>query len=591
MLRTHTNGELRAQHVDQTTKLCGWVDRGRDIGQLYFLSLRDRYGITQCVYETSKTDDPILEKLKGLANEFCVQVTGKVRHRTEKDVNKDMPTGEIEVVIEAIEVLNEAPVLPFQVRDDLSVSDDLRLKHRYLDLRRPKMQKNLQIRHQTIQAAREALCELGFLEIETPLLVRSTPEGARDFVVPSRTHPGKFYALPQSPQLYKQMLMISGMDRYFQFAPAFRDEDLRADRVPVHTQIDMEMTFVEEKDVFSAVEKMVSSIFKKVRNIDLKAPFTIMPYAEAMDRFGNDKPDMRFGMELNTVTDLVKNLEFKVFSEAECVRCIVVEAGEKVSRKEIDGNLLAAAKVYGAKGLAWTRAKDGVLSGGVGKFLEPVSQELIDQLDVRDGNLLLFVADRYKTCCAALSAVRLALGKQLDLIDQNEHAFLWVNDFPLFEQDEESGRWIAMHHLFTHPKLSDMEYLDTEPGKVRGQLYDLVLNGVELLSGSIRINRASLQQKILDIVEMPAEEARNKFGFLLDSFDYGAPPHGGSAMGLDRLVTILCGEDSIREVIAYPCNNQGIFPLDGSPAHCDPHQLEELHLTVVKKKETTTENN
>lgn len=584
MLRTHTAGELGEEHVGKVVELAGWVDRLRDIGQLVFLSLRDRYGITQCVHEAASDTDQLLLELKKLANEYCVQVKGLVRKRLDKDINPEMATGAIELVIQSIKILNEAPVLPFQVSDEINISDDLRLKYRYLDLRRKKMQKNMLVRHQTVQAARNALCDMGFLEIETPLLVRSTPEGARDFVVPSRLHPGKFYALPQSPQLYKQMLMISGMDRYFQFAPAFRDEDLRADRVPVHTQIDMEMTFVEEKDVFHAVETMVSRIFKDVRGIDLDKPFPVMSYAEAMERYGNDKPDVRFGMELKTITDLAHSTSFKVFQEAAAVRCIVVAEGEKVSRKDIDTTLLKKAQVYGAKGLAWTRVKDGSLSGGVGKFLEGQSQDLIGQTEAKEGALILFVADKYQTCCAALSAVRLALGHSLELIDKSRFAFLWVSDFPLFEKDEDSDHWIAMHHLFTHPKDEDIAYLDTDPGKVRGKLYDLVLNGVELLSGSIRINTPKLQKKILDIVSMPEEESESKFGFLMNAFKYGAPPHGGSAIGLDRLVAILAGEDSIREVIAYPCNNQGIFPLDDSPAEASQHQLDELGIQIRPNK-------
>lgn len=580
MLRTHTAGELNETHVDSEVTLAGWVDRVRDLGQLFFLNLRDRYGLTQCVFESSDAEAPLLQELKKLANEYCVQVKGTVRKRLDKDINTDLATGMVELVIDSIEVLNTSEVLPVQVRDDINVSDDLRLKYRYLDLRRSRMQNNMMVRHKTLQAARDALCGMGFLEIETPLLIRSTPEGARDFVVPSRLHPGKFYALPQSPQLYKQMLMISGMDRYFQFAPAFRDEDLRADRVPVHTQIDMEMSFVDQEDVHHAVETMMKKIFKDVKDIDLEDKFLAMPFSEAMERFGNDKPDMRFGMELKTITELAKKTDFKVFAEADAVRCIVVEDGAKISRKDIDGALLDKAKIYGAKGLAWSRVKEGALSGGVSKFLGPIQDQLMALEGVQDGALILFVADSYKVACAALSAVRLDLGKKLELIDYSQYKFLWVNDFPLFEKDEENNKWIAMHHLFTHPKDEDMQYLDSDPSKVRGKLYDLVLNGVELLSGSIRINRPELQQKVLDIVGMPKEESEGKFGFLMNAFKYGAPPHGGSAVGFDRLVAILCGEDSIREVIAYPCNNQGVFPLDGSPAEANTEQLEELHLQI-----------
>lgn len=585
MLRTHTAGEINESHVGQDITLSGWVDRVRDLGQLFFVTIRDRYGVTQCVWEESEQGSPLLDTLRSLANEYCIQVKGKVRRRREKDINPDLPTGSVELVLEAITVLNQSDVLPLQVRDELSVGDDIRLKHRYLDLRRPKMQKNMQVRHRTLQAARNALSEMGFYEIETPLLIRSTPEGARDFVVPSRLHPGKFYALPQSPQLYKQMLMISGMDRYFQFAPAFRDEDLRADRVPVHTQIDMEMSFVEQDDVHKAVETMMKRIFKDVIDVDLPQKFRQMTYAEAMERYGCDKPDLRFGMELQTITELAKQTDFKVFASAESVRCIVVPDGSSISRKIIDGDLLDKAKVYGAKGLAWTRVDQGKLSGGVGKFLDSISDQILSLPEVQDKSLILFVADTYKVACAALSAVRLDLGKRLDLIDSSKYEFLWVNDFPLFEQDEDTGDWIAMHHLFTHPKLEDMEYLDSNPGKVRGQLYDLVLNGVELLSGSIRIHKPDLQQKILDIVKMPREESESKFGFLMEAFRFGAPPHGGSAVGFDRLVAILCGEESIREVIAYPCNNQGVFPLDGSPAPLDEAQLKELSLAISCEKE------
>lgn len=578
MLRTHTLGELRDNHTGTEVTLCGWVDRSRDLGQLFFLTLRDRYGVTQCVYETSDAGSELMTALKSLSLEDCVRVVGVVRLRNTKDQKPEQATGLVEVVIQEVDVLNKSKVLPFQVKDDAQMSDELRLKYRYLDLRRPRMQRNLLIRHQTIQSVRTAMTQMGFLEIETPLLVRSTPEGARDFVVPCRLQPGKFYALPQSPQLYKQMLMISGADRYFQFAPAFRDEDLRADRVPVHTQIDMEMTFVDQEDVFAAVETFVRKVFLDVRQVTLPAKFQQMPYHEAMERYGCDKPDTRFGLELHTITAIAHKTDFGVFRNAEAVRCICVPEGEAVSRKDIDGMLLDKAKVYGAKGLAWTRVKDGALSGGVAKFLGEHQAELLQATGAVEGALLLFVADTWSVCCGALAQVRLALGHKLALIDRNQFNFLWVTDFPLFEKDEDTGGWQAMHHLFTMPRQEHLEYLDKDPGKVLGQLYDLVLNGVELLSGSIRINRPEIQQKVLDIVGMPAAEAESKFGFLMAAFAYGAPPHGGSAMGLDRLVAILAGEDSIREVIAYPCNNTGVFPLDGSPADLDEVQLRELGL-------------
>jgi aspartyl-tRNA synthetase len=580
VLRTDTCGELTSKDDGKKVTLCGWVDSLRDMGQLFFIALRDRYGITQCIFEADRKGfEDVHKTLKELTLESVVKIEGTVRKRSEKDINKEQKTGSIEVTIDQVQILNRADELPFQLRDGNKVNPDNRLKYRYLDLRRPQMQRNLAVRHQVIQIIRQVMTEQGFLEIETPLLIRSTPEGARDFVVPSRVHPGKFYALPQSPQLYKQLLMVSGCDRYFQFAAAFRDEDLRADRVPVHTQIDMEMSFVEEKDVFHVVESYVSRVFKEIKGIELKAPFQIMPYSEAMERFGSDKPDLRFGLEIQTVTEVAKKAGFSVFDAASCIRCIVVETGDKITRKLID-EMTEVAKIYGAKGLAWTKVAGGELSGGAAKFLNPIARELIEKSGAKEGAALLFVADKYETCSTALGQVRLRLGRELGLINENEFRFTWINEFPLFEWDEERGAFNAMHHLFTMPKLSDLPLLDTDPGQVKAQLYDLVLNGVELLSGSIRINRPDIQKKVLDIVNMPHEEAMSKFGFLLEAFRFGAPPHGGSAMGLDRLVALLCGESSIREVIAYPCNNMGIFPLDGSPAPLDDAQLKELHLVI-----------
>jgi aspartyl-tRNA synthetase len=585
MLRSHTCGEVRARDNGKKVTLCGWVDRFRDIGQIYFLTLRDRYGVTQCVYELGTGDDHIMTALRKLHFETCIQVTGEIRLRRDKDINHEQSTGEVELNIETLKVLNQAPQeLPFQVRDDQNVSSDMRLKYRYLDLRRPHMQRNLRIRHEIVQTVRDVFNSLGFLEIETPLLIRSTPEGSRDFVVPSRVHPGTFYALPQSPQLYKQMLMISGCDRYYQFAQAFRDEDLRADRVPVHTQIDMEMTFVEEKDVFSVVETYFAAVFKKIKGIDIPTPFPVVPYSEVMEKYGIDKPDCRFGLELSTVTDWAKSLGFAAFDEAPVVRALAVSQGSEFSRKEID-ELTELAKKYGAKGLAWAKWNGSEFSGGISKFLNPQTKLVVDKLKLGSNDIVFFVADRYEKACAALAQIRLFSGRKFNLIDKTKFNFLWVNKFPLFEWNEERNAYDAMHHLFTHPLLDDMKWLDTDPGKVRGQLYDLVLNGVELLSGSIRINNPELQRKVLKIVQMPEEEAESKFGFLMRAFDFGAPPHGGCAVGLDRLTAILCDEDSIREVIAFPCNNTGIFPLDGSPAPIDQRQLDELklrHLPIEK---------
>ncbi|MBF0443630.1 MAG: aspartate--tRNA ligase [Oligoflexales bacterium] len=578
MLRTNTCGELRRRDEGREVVLSGWVDRSRDLGQLFFISLRDRYGITQCVREI-EDEGELTTKLKSLTNESVIQVFGKVIPRSEKDINHSQPTGEIEVAIRDISVLNIAAELPFQVRDSDKATQDNRLKYRYIDLRRAKMQHNLQIRHRTIQAVRDVFNEFGFLEIETPLLIRSTPEGARDFVVPSRLNPGRFYALPQSPQLYKQMLMVSGCDRYFQFASAFRDEDLRADRVPVHTQIDMEMSFVGEKDVFEVVEAYVHRVFKEIKNIDLKRPFPIMNYATAIEDYGSDKPDLRFGMKLRTVTQLARRTGFKVFEDAPCVRCVVAPDGDFFSRKKID-DLTKLASIYGAKGLAFVKIGKSELTGGAAKFFLELRQELLSETGAKEGDIVFFVADKYQTCSTALGQVRLAIARELSLIDKNSYEFSWINDFPLFEWSEERNAYDAMHHLFTKPREEDIPLLDSDPGRVRGQLYDLVLNGIELLSGSIRINNPLMQEKVLDIVKMPKEEAMSKFGFLMDSFRYGAPPHGGSAMGLDRLVSVLCDEESIREVIAYPCNNAGIFPLDGSPQPITDLQLRELQLKI-----------
>lgn len=586
MLRSHTCGELRTEHAGEEVTLCGWVDRTRDIGQVFFLTLRDRYGITQCTWETGLNEENIQGQLKDLHLEDCILVHGKVRERREKDISKEYPTGTIDISIANIEVLNTSkPELPFQVKDDQQVGQDARLKYRYLDLRRPKMQRNLQMRHDVIQIVRTELAAQGFLEIETPLLVRSTPEGARDFVVPSRLHPGSFYALPQSPQLYKQMLMVSGCDRYFQFASAFRDEDLRADRVPVHTQIDMEMSFVEEKDVFAAVERYVRKIFFELKQVELPENITVMTYAEAMERYGNDKPDRRFRVELQSVDEQAKGAGFGVFDQAESVRAICVPGAATYSRKQIDA-LTDLAKLHGAKGLAFTKVGKEGFGSGIAKFIGERFSVLTERMEASEGDLLLFVADTYQVACKALSAIRLQIGKDLELIDRSKYEFLWVNKFPLFEWNEDAKRFDAMHHLFTMPLAEDIGLLESEPGKVRGQLYDFVLNGVELLSGSIRINRPEIQQQVLDIVEMPREEARSKFGFLMDSFEYGAPPHGGSALGLDRLVAILCGEESIREVIAYPCNHQGVFPLDDSPQKLDELQLKELEIApILSEKE------
>lgn len=585
MLRTHTCGELNKNHLGQKVTLCGWVLRIRDHGTLTFAHLRDRYGITQIISD-STTDQKLHIEIKKLNREDCIKATGEVVARKPETINKDLATGEIEIKISEIEMLNKSKLPPFEIDDRTMISDDLRLKYRYLDLRRDRMQKNIILRHNAIGSVRKSMTELGFLEVETPLFVRSTPEGARDFVVPSRLYSGKFYALPQSPQLYKQLLMVSGFDRYFQFAPCFRDEDLRADRAFVHTQIDMEMTFVEEKDVFHAVEHYVKNLFQDVLGIKVKTPFKIMPYSMAMDKYGIDKPDLRFELELEDLTEIAKKSESKIFKDVigsgGIVKAITAKGCGKYSRKEIEA-LEEVAKIYGAQGLFYTKVAGNKLETGIAKFFcDATALELINHMNADDNDLILVVADKANVANASLGNIRNKLGKDLKLINKNEYQFLWVNNFPLFEYNEEAKKWDPMHHLFTMPLPDHLKYLDSDPGKIHGQLYDLVLNGVELLSGSIRINRPDIQKKVFDIIKMSEEEAKSKFGFLLEAFTYGAPPHGGCAMGFDRMVAIMAGEETIREVIAFPNNASGVYPIDGSPSWVSEEQLKELKLKITK---------
>jgi aspartyl-tRNA synthetase len=588
--RTHTCGQLRADHADTTVILNGWVHRIRDHGGVHFINLRDRYGITQIVVNE---DAPaaVKETATTLRMEFCIAVEGVVRSRPDSMVNREMETGAIEVEATAIHILSRCEPLPFMIDEKSDARDDLRLKYRYLDLRTFSMQRKIQLRNTVTQSVREYLTKEGFVEIETPTMIKSTPEGARDFLIPSRLHPGSFYAMPQSPQLYKQILMVSGFDRYFQIAHCFRDEDARGDRQLEHTQIDMEMSFVGKEEVFGVVEGMLGHTFKKSLNIELPFRFDRLSYDDAMNRFGTDKPDLRFDLELQDFVPFVAGSGFGVFEGAVAdggtVKVLVVPGKGDYSRKQIT-ELEDVAKTYGAKGLAWTRVASGdpggggqvTFDGGIGKFFASRAAEIAPAIGAAPGDLLLFVADRWKTAATALGAVRSRLGKDLQLAQPGTFSFAWIVDFPLFEYNEDEGRWEAAHHMFTMPQEQYLETMESDPGSVKGDLYDLVCNGYELASGSIRIHDPELQKRIFNIVGFDPEEAQRRFGFLLEAFRYGAPPHGGIAPGLDRLVMIMAGEESIREVIAFPKTANGTSPMDDSPSPVEAKQLEELGLAL-----------
>lgn len=580
MYRTHNCGELRLSHVGQEITLAGWVQRIRKMGGMVFIDLRDRYGITQLVFNQEINSD-LWEKANKLSREYVVQVTGKVSERSNK--NPNLSTGDIEILVSKLTVLNESKIPPFTIEDATDGGDDLRMKYRYLDLRRNVVRKNLELRHQMTIKTRQYLDNLGFLEVETPVLIASTPEGARDFVVPSRMNPGEFYALPQSPQLFKQLLMVGGFDRYFQIVKCFRDEDLRADRQPEFTQIDCEMSFVEQEDVLQTFEGLVKHLFKTIKNIDFTEPFPRMQWSEAMKRFGSDKPDIRFGMEFVELKEIVTGHDFSVFDNAEYVGGICAPTCASYTRKQID-ELTEFVKrpQIGAKGLIYIRLEnDGSFKSSIDKFFSADDLKKIATLfSANAGDLILIMAgDKLKTQ-KALCELRLEMGGRLGFRKKDEFAPLWVVDFPLFEWNEELNRYQAMHHPFTSPKPEDIPLLDTKPGEVRANAYDMVVNGVELGGGSIRIHNSSLQNKMFELLGFTPEKAQSQFGFLMNAFQYGAPPHGGLAFGLDRFVSLLAGLDSIRDCIAFPKNNAGRDVMINAPSPLDPSQLEELHLIV-----------
>ena len=585
--RSHYCGTLRPSDIGKTVSVCGWVQRQRDIGALIFVDLRDRTGILQLAFDDA-TDREIFEKAKGLRSEYVVAAVGVVRERSSK--NLEIPTGEIEVEVKELRLLAKADTPPFEILDDCKANEMLRLKYRYLDLRRPVMQSMIATRHRVVKIARDYFDEQGFLEIETPMLTKSTPEGARDYLVPSRVHPGKFYALPQSPQQYKQLLMLSGFDRYFQIARCFRDEDLRADRQPEFTQIDLEMSFVNEEDVMTIQEGFIQRVFKEVLNVDVQTPFLRMPWQEAMDRFGSDKPDLRFGFELRDISDIVKDCGFGVFSgpvkDGGSVRCINISGGSThFTRKKIDA-LVEVAKTYGAKGLAWARLHGGEMTSSFAKFLtEEEMQAILARAEAKDGDVVLVVGDAKNTVVwAALGALRLECAKQLGLLKKDEYKFLWVVQFPMFEYSEEEGRYVAMHHPFTAPLDEDVDKLDTDKAHCRAKAYDIVLNGVELGGGSIRISTPEMQETMFHALGFTQEDAEERFGHLINAFKFGAPPHGGLAYGLDRLCMLMAGADSIRDVIAFPKVQTASEPMTNCPDFVDDKQLQELSIAVTKKE-------
>ena len=587
--RTHRCGELSAGDIGKTVTIMGWVQKNRNKGGLVFTDVRDRSGIIQVVCEEGKTDPALIEKAARLRSEYVVAVVGTVEKRSGA-VNENLKTGEIEVIPEELRILSESETPPFPIEENSKTKEEVRLKYRYLDLRRPDLQKNLLMRSQVATLTRQFLAEEGFLEIETPVLIGSTPEGAREYLVPSRIHQGSFYALPQSPQIFKQLLMCSGCDRYFQLAKCFRDEDLRADRQPEFTQIDMELSFVDVDDVIDVNERLLAYLFEKVLGITVSLPIPRMTWQEAMDRFGSDKPDIRFGMELTNVTDVVRDCEFAVFKGAiengGTVRGINAKGQGGMPRKKID-KLVSFVKDYGAKGLAYIAIQeDGTVKSSFAKFMkEEEMSALIEAMGGEAGDLLLFAADKNKVVWDSLGALRLELARQMELLDKNEYKFLWITEFPLLEWSEEQNRFTAMHHPFTMPMEEDLAYIDSDPGRVRAKAYDTVLNGNEIGGGSVRIFNPEIQSKMFEVLGFTEEQAQAQFGFLLTAFKYGVPPHAGLAYGRDRLVMLMAKEDSIRDVIAFPKVKDASDLMTEAPARVTKEQLDELGIAVVAEEE------
>jgi len=584
--RTNMCGELREAHISNKVTVMGWVQRKRNLGGLVFIDLRDRTGLLQLVFG-EEINKEAFEKADLVKSEYCIAVTGEIIKR--ESPNENLPTGLIELKGENIKILSESETPPIYIKEDLDASENIRLKYRYLDLRRPDMQRILMIRHKTAKAVRDFLDENGFLEMETPMLTKSTPEGARDYLVPSRNYPGMFYALPQSPQLFKQLLMVSGYDKYFQIAKCFRDEDLRSNRQPEFTQVDIEMSFVEQDDVIAVNEALIKKVFKEVVNEDVKLPIRRMPYKEAMDKYGSDKPDLRFGMEINDITEEVKECEFVVFKGAidngGSVRAIKVDNAADMGRKKLD-KLGEFVKTYKAKGLAWIAYKEGEIKSPIAKFLsDEQMQAILNKVEAKAGDLILIVADKDSVVLQTLGALRLQLAKELEILkDNKEFNFVWVTEFPLVDYNEEENRYVAAHHPFTMPMDEDLQYLETEPGRVRAKAYDIVLNGEELGGGSIRIHDSKLQETMFKVLGFTQEKAWERFGFLLEAFKYGPPPHGGLAFGLDRMVMFLAGTENIKDVIAFPKNQNAFCPMTEAPNMVDDKQLHELGITKTEEK-------
>ena len=587
-IRSHRCAEVVNAQLGESVTLMGWVNKRRNLGSLIFVDLRDRSGLVQLLFDEDNIGKEGFEKAGTLRNEFVIAVRGTVEKRGGA-VNENLATGEIEIKVLELRILSESLTPPFPIEDGIQTKDELRLKYRYLDLRRPELQKKIMLRSKVAQSVRTFMTNEGFLEIETPMLCKSTPEGARDYLVPSRVHPGHFYALPQSPQLYKQLLMCSGYDRYFQIARCFRDEDLRADRQPEFTQIDMEFSFADQHTVMDTNERLIAHIFKEILDVDVKLPIQRMTWQEAMDRFGSDKPDTRFGMELKDITNTVKDCGFSVFANAVSgggsVRGIVAQGMAEMPRKKIDA-LVDFAKGYGAKGLAYLGINpDGTYKSSFAKFLtEEEIKNIISEMGAEPGDMMFFAADKDKIVYAVLGALRLNLGEQMGLIDHNKFNFLWVTEFPLLEYSDEQDRWVAMHHPFTMPYEEDVQYLLTDPGRVRAQAYDVVLNGIELGSGSVRIHKPNVQTKMFEALGFTDEQIEDRFGFMVNAFKYGTPPHAGFAFGLDRFVMLMVGADSLRDVIAFPKTKDASCPLTGAPDYVDPAQLEVLNLGMAFEK-------